>query len=56
LGRGDDALADLRKAIELDPKCRDAAKTDEDSAGLRDDPEFRRLVGLDEEGVGDRDG
>jgi tetratricopeptide (TPR) repeat protein len=56
LGRRDDALADLRKAIKLDAKYREMAKTDEDFAGLRDDPEFRRLVGLDEEGEGAGDG
>ncbi|MCJ7796750.1 MAG: hypothetical protein MUQ56_08300 [Thermoleophilia bacterium] len=56
MGRTDDAVADLRKAIERDAKYRDMAKRDEDLAGLRDDPEFRRLVGLDEEGEGAGDG
>ena len=57
-GAGGDAFADLRKAMELDPECREAAKTEEDGdfAGLRDDPEFRGLVGLDEEGEGAGDG
>jgi hypothetical protein len=48
LGKRNEALDDLRRAIELDPKCRDKAKTDEDFANLREDPEFRKLVGLDE--------
>ena len=56
LGNRNDALADVRKAIELDAEFREMAKTDEDFAGLRDDPEFRRLVGLDEEGEGAGDG
>jgi len=34
----------------------EGTKTDEDLAGLRDEPEFRRLVGLDEEGEGAGDG
>ena len=34
----------------------EGTKTDEDLAGLRDDPDFRRLVGLDEEGEGAGDG
>jgi len=48
LGKRNEALDDLRKAIELDPTCGEDAKTDEDFANLREDPEFRELVGLDE--------
>ena len=47
LGKKDDASGDLRRAIELDPKYPDMAKTDEDFENLHDDPEFRKLVGLD---------
>jgi tetratricopeptide (TPR) repeat protein len=46
LGMRPQALADLGRAIELDPKCRDMAKTQQGFESLRDDPEFRRLVGL----------
>jgi hypothetical protein len=39
-GRGDDALAHLTEAIELDPRMREWARTDEDFAAIRDDPRF----------------
>ncbi|HUU55212.1 MAG TPA: tetratricopeptide repeat protein [Armatimonadota bacterium] len=41
------ALADLKQAINLDPKYREMAKTDPDFEPLRSDPEFRKLLGLD---------
>lgn len=40
-----DALAHLEKAITLDKKCREDAKTDEDFGNIRDDPRFKKLVG-----------
>ncbi|MBE9565164.1 MAG: tetratricopeptide repeat protein [Proteobacteria bacterium] len=45
------ALLDLTKAIELDETCRKEARDDKDDdfASLRDDPEFRKLVGPEEE-------
>jgi tetratricopeptide (TPR) repeat protein len=39
-GRPDDALAHLTEAIELDPRMREWARTDEDFAAIRDDPRF----------------
>jgi tetratricopeptide (TPR) repeat protein len=39
-GRADDALAHLTEAIELDPRMREWARTDEDFAAIRDDPRF----------------
>jgi tetratricopeptide (TPR) repeat protein len=39
-GRADDALAHLTEAIELDPRIREWARTDEDFAAIRDDPRF----------------
>ena len=41
-GRPDDALAHLAEAIELDPRMREWARTDEDFAAIRDDPRFPR--------------
>ena len=46
-GRPPDALADLKRAIDLDPKYRDMAKTDPDFESLRSDTDFRKLVGLE---------
>ena len=46
----DKAVRDLKKAIDLDVKFREMARTEDDFASLRDDPEFRKLVGPDEEG------
>ena len=44
MGDRDGALEWLKKAIDLDAKYREMAKTDKDFAGLRDDPGFRELV------------
>lgn len=44
MGDRDGALEWLKKAIALDAKYREMAKTDEDFAGLRDEPEFQKLV------------
>jgi hypothetical protein len=44
LGRRDEALAALRIAIDREPELRDAARTDDDLAGLRDDPDFVAVV------------
>lgn len=47
-GEREKALSDLKKAIELDERHRVEARDDEDFESLRDDPEFRELVGLSE--------
>ena len=39
-GNKDAAIAYLRRAIELDPKARELARTDSDFDSIRDDPEF----------------
>ena len=44
-GRRDEALAALRRAGELNPDMPKYARDDADFDGLRDDPEFRALVG-----------
>jgi len=44
-----EALADLNRAINLDPQYRQKAKTDPDLEPLHSDPDFRKLVGLDPE-------
>lgn len=44
-GRPDQALAHLRRSLELDPGYRELAAVDEDFAGLRDDARFRALTG-----------
>jgi tetratricopeptide (TPR) repeat protein len=44
-GRPDDAIAHLRRAVELDEASRDWAKQDSDFAAVRDDPRFQELVG-----------
>ena len=36
----DDAIAELKRAIELDPQAKEYAATDDDFNWLRDDPEF----------------
>lgn len=46
-GKTEDALAYLEKAIEKDKEYRDHAKTDEDFDNIRDNPRFKKLVGLD---------
>jgi quercetin dioxygenase-like cupin family protein len=43
-GNRDDALAALRRSIELSPDVVDWARTGEDFESLRNDPEFRALV------------
>jgi quercetin dioxygenase-like cupin family protein len=44
-GRPDEALAALRVAIERRPDVVEGARADEDLESLREEPEFRRLVG-----------
>jgi hypothetical protein len=41
-GRRDDAIAHLRRAVELMPEMREWAAKDEDFDSIRDDPEFPR--------------
>jgi hypothetical protein len=43
-GHHDEALAELRTAIELRPQIADWARDDDDLAALRGDPEFERLT------------
>ena len=43
-GRLDDAIAHLRRGVELNEELRDFAKRDSDLDALRDDPRFRELV------------
>jgi tetratricopeptide (TPR) repeat protein len=52
LDKPEEALRNLRRAIAIDWRLRGLAQKDGDSyfASLRDDPEFRKLVGLEEEG------
>ena len=45
LGRTDDALGHLARAIELQPRFREAAKTDLDFDPIRDDPRFPAAAG-----------
>jgi tetratricopeptide (TPR) repeat protein len=45
LGRRDDALASLRRAIEADEQAAEWAREDERFAPLRDDPEFLAITG-----------
>lgn len=44
-GRRDAALAHLASAVDLGSEYREAARADDDFAPLRDDPDFRRIVG-----------
>lgn len=44
LGRREEALVGLRRALELSPDLAEAGPSDDDFAGLRDDPEFRSLL------------
>jgi tetratricopeptide (TPR) repeat protein len=44
-GRIDDALAHLKRAVELQPPLAELARTDEDLAGLRDQAAFAEIVG-----------
>ena len=41
----EEAFEFLRKAVELDSKYRDLAKTDADLDFIRDDPRFKDIVG-----------
>jgi tetratricopeptide (TPR) repeat protein len=45
LGRRDDALASLRRAIEADEQAAEWARQDERFGSLRDDPEFLTITG-----------
>jgi tetratricopeptide (TPR) repeat protein len=45
LGRTDDALSHLRRAVELMPEIARFAPSDEDLAALRDEPAFTELTG-----------
>lgn len=47
LGQTDDAISNLEKAINLDSKYREMAKTDKDFDNIRDDPRFKKLIELD---------
>jgi tetratricopeptide (TPR) repeat protein len=44
LGRTDDALEHLRRAIELNERAIEQARGDEDFDSIRDDPRFKKLV------------
>jgi hypothetical protein len=44
LGRHDDALEHLERAVALDPELRENAATDDDLAPLREDPRFAALA------------
>jgi Cupin domain len=44
-GRIDDALAHIRRAVELAPPLAELARTDDDLAALRDQPGFAEIVG-----------
>ena len=45
VGEPEQALEHLRRAIELEERFRELARTDEDFETIRDRPEFRELVG-----------
>ena len=47
LGMRDEALRDLRRAIELDGTLRQTARTDDDLADLQGHPAFDELVQVD---------
>jgi tetratricopeptide (TPR) repeat protein len=44
-GRADDAVAHLRRAIELAPSLAELARSDDDLAALREHPDFAQIVG-----------
>jgi len=44
VGKKDEMLEDLARAIELDPSERDNARDEDAFDPYRDDPDFRRLV------------
>jgi tetratricopeptide (TPR) repeat protein len=47
VGRIDDAVAHLRRALELSPMLRELARSDEDFVALREQPAFIELVGTE---------
>jgi tetratricopeptide (TPR) repeat protein len=49
LGENDRAIEDLQRAIELDPKFREQAKTDSDFDAIRNDDRFNQLLASDDE-------
>jgi tetratricopeptide (TPR) repeat protein len=44
LGRGDEAIADLGRALELDPRLVELARGDDDLATIRERPEFAEML------------
>ncbi|HET9123831.1 MAG TPA: tetratricopeptide repeat protein [Solirubrobacteraceae bacterium] len=44
LGRVDDALADLRRAVEMAPPLGEFARADEDLAAIREEPGFAEIT------------
>jgi len=50
LGRGQDALVNLRRAVEVEPRTAAWARDDEDFASLKDHPEFLAITGQPESG------
>lgn len=48
MGRKDDAIADLRQAVGITDKLRDAANADPDFDAIRGDPRFRDIAGRTE--------
>jgi hypothetical protein len=45
LGRKKDALAALKEAVKHNPPARETAAADEDFRSLREDEEFKSIVG-----------
>jgi hypothetical protein len=41
---GDETFTHLRRSVELRPEFRDSARTDDDLAGIRDDPRFAQAL------------
>ncbi len=54
LDRRADALRDLERAIELDGRLREGARTDDDLSSLHSDPHFKSLTGTEEKRPGRR--
>jgi hypothetical protein len=52
LGRRDDALASLRRAVDLQPRIAEEAVKDEDFASIAADPEFLAITGQADAGGG----
>ena len=44
LGHGDEAVAHLRRSVELDPRFAEIAAGDEDFTSIRDEPEYASAV------------